>query len=80
MHGVGGAAWPSVSSFGTRPTVDGVEPLLEAHVFDFEGDLYGERLALDFVAHLRHMQRFDTVEALVKRIAQDVDDTRAALP
>src|SRR5690606_27113787 len=39
VHGVGDAPWPSVSSFGTRPTVDGVEPLLEAHLFDFSGDL-----------------------------------------
>ncbi|KAG0935217.1 hypothetical protein G6F31_015965 [Rhizopus arrhizus] len=39
VHGVFDQPWPSVSSFGTRPTVDGVEPLLEAHLFDFQGDL-----------------------------------------
>src|SRR3546814_13451538 len=41
VHGIDDAALPAVSSLGTRPTVDGVEPLLEAHVFDFDGDLYG---------------------------------------
>src|SRR3546814_20031890 len=46
VHGVGGRPWPSVSSFGTRPTVGGVEPLLEAHLFDFDGDLYGRRIEL----------------------------------
>ena len=40
VHGVGDRPHASVSSFGTRPTVDGVEPLLEAHLFDFDGDLY----------------------------------------
>ncbi|MET0130695.1 MAG: bifunctional riboflavin kinase/FAD synthetase, partial [Stenotrophomonas chelatiphaga] len=44
VHGVFEQPWPSVSSFGTRPTVDGVEPLLEAHLFDFQGDLYGRHI------------------------------------
>ena len=44
VHGVGAQPWPSVSSFGTRPTVGGIEPLLEAHLFDFDGDLYGRRI------------------------------------
>ncbi|MGH8043524.1 MAG: bifunctional riboflavin kinase/FAD synthetase, partial [Stenotrophomonas sp.] len=44
VHGVFDQPWPSVSSFGTRPTVEGVEPLLEAHLFDFQGDLYGRHI------------------------------------
>ena len=44
VHGVADRPWPSVSSFGTRPTVFGVDPLLEAHLFDFDGDLYGRRI------------------------------------
>ena len=43
-------AAPGVASLGTRPTVDGVEPLLEAHVFDFDGDLYGREIEVEFVA------------------------------
>src|SRR5690606_39477958 len=47
VDGDGGQGLPSVSSFGTRPTVGGVEPLLEAHLFDFEGDLYGRRIEVE---------------------------------
>ncbi len=53
VHGVFDQPWPSVSSFGTRPTVEGVEPLLEAHLFDFQGDLYGRHIDVEFVAKLR---------------------------
>lgn len=48
VHGVAERPWPSVSSFGTRPTVAGVEPLLEAHLFDFQCDLYGRHIAVEF--------------------------------
>src|SRR5690606_22303220 len=59
VHGIeAGVAWPSVSSFGTRPTVGGVEPLLEAHLFDFDGDLYGRRIEVEFVARLRDEEKF----------------------
>src|SRR5690606_3263502 len=53
VHGAEGHPMPAVVSFGTRPTVDGTEPLLEAHLFDYRGDLYGRRIAVEFVAHLR---------------------------
>jgi riboflavin kinase/FMN adenylyltransferase len=66
-------------SIGTNPTFSGRERRVEAYVLDFEGDLYGERLALDFVAQLREMRRYDAIEPLVAQIHQDVADTRAAL-
>src|SRR3546814_3129464 len=44
VHGVGDRPWPSVSSFGTRPTVGGVEPLLEAHLFDFRSEEHTSEL------------------------------------
>lgn len=66
-------------SIGTNPTFSGRERRVEAYVLDFDGDLYGERLALDFVAHLREMRRYDTVEPLVAQIAEDVRQTREAL-
>ena len=50
VHGAGPEPRASVSSLGTRPTVFGTEPLLEAHLFDFDEDLYGQRLAIEFVA------------------------------
>ena len=48
-------------------------------MLDFDGDLYGERVALDFVAHLREMRKYEGPEQLVEQIALDVEQTRAML-
>ncbi|NLU79978.1 bifunctional riboflavin kinase/FAD synthetase [Micromonospora sp. HNM0581] len=66
-------------SIGTNPTFSGRERRVEAYALDFDGDLYGERLALDFVAHLRGQARYDSIESLVAQIAQDVEQTRRVL-
>jgi riboflavin kinase / FMN adenylyltransferase len=66
-------------SIGTNPTFSGQERRVEAYALDFDGDLYGERLALDFVAQLREMRRYDSIEPLIAQIEQDVADTRAVL-
>jgi riboflavin kinase/FMN adenylyltransferase len=70
---------PSAVSVGTNPTFAGTERRVEAFVLDFSGDLYGELLALDFVAHLRPMVTFDTLESLVAAINDDVLRTRSVL-
>lgn len=79
VHGVADAPWPSVSSFGTRPTVDGIEPLLEAHLFDFEGDLYGRRIEVEFVARLRDEEKFPDLPSLVAQMQRDDQQARAIL-
>ncbi len=79
VHGVGDAPWPSVSSFGTRPTVDGREPLLEAHLFDFDGDLYGRRIEVEFVAKLRDEEKFPDLPALVVQMDRDAAEARRIL-
>lgn len=79
VHGIGDAPWPSVSSFGTRPTVGGVEPLLEAHLFDFDGDLYGRRIEVEFVARLRDEEKFDDLPSLVAQMDLDAAQARAVL-
>ncbi len=79
VHGEGLKAWPSVSSLGTRPTVDGTEPLLEAHLFDFDGDLYGRRIEVEFVAKLRNEMRFDGLEALTAQMHRDAALARRVL-
>ena len=79
VHGVGDAPWPSVSSFGTRPTVDGVEPLLEAHLFDFAGDLYGRHIEVEFVAKLRDELKFPDLPSLTEQMHRDADDAREIL-
>ncbi len=66
-------------SVGTNPTFGGREQRVEAYVLDFDADLYGERVGLDFVARLREMRRYEGPEALVEQIGRDVADTRAAL-
>jgi riboflavin kinase / FMN adenylyltransferase len=66
---------PGVASLGTRPTVNGVEPLLEVHVFDFSGDLYGRSIEVEFVAKLRDEVKFDSLDALV--VQMKLDDARA---
>ncbi|ABP53846.1 bifunctional riboflavin kinase/FAD synthetase [Salinispora tropica] len=69
----------SAVSIGTNPSFSGRERRVEAYVLDFDADLYGERLALDFVAHLRGQVRYDSIEPLVAQIAEDVERTRQAL-
>lgn len=78
--GEGGCAWPGVASLGVRPTVNEVaEPLLEVHLFDFEGDLYGRRMAVEFVGKLRDEQKFEGLEALTAQMDRDANAARAML-
>lgn len=79
VHGAGLDAWPSVSSLGTRPTVAGGEPLLEAHLFDFDGDLYGRRIEVEFVAKLRDELRFEDLDALTAQMHRDAAQAREIL-
>ncbi|MCE7902724.1 MAG: bifunctional riboflavin kinase/FAD synthetase [Gammaproteobacteria bacterium PRO9] len=79
IHGIDAGPRDAVASVGTRPTVDGVEPLLEVHVFDFDGDLYGRLVAVDFVAHLRDEVRFDDLDAMRRQIARDAAEARQYL-
>jgi len=74
-----GGALRAAISVGTNPTFSGRERRIEAYVLDFDGDLYGERLALDFVAQLREQRRYDGIEPLVAQIAEDVAQTRQLL-
>ena len=70
---------PGVASLGTRPTVGGTRPLLEAHVFDFEGDLYGREIEVQFVARLRDELKFGSLEAMVEQMHVDARMARQAL-
>jgi riboflavin kinase/FMN adenylyltransferase len=79
VHGAAAGGLPGVASLGTRPTVNGVEALLEAHVFDFSGDLYGREIEVEFVAKLRDEQRFDNLDALTVQMNADARDARRIL-
>jgi riboflavin kinase/FMN adenylyltransferase len=68
-----------VASLGTRPTVNGSEPLLEAHVFDFSGDLYGRLIEVEFIAKLRDEVRFDSLDSMVVQMKMDAAQAREIL-
>jgi riboflavin kinase / FMN adenylyltransferase len=71
---------PAAVSVGVRPTfTTGRGELVEAHLLDFAGDLYGSELRLDFIRRLRGERRFATVEALVEQMRRDVERTRQVL-
>jgi riboflavin kinase / FMN adenylyltransferase len=78
-HAAGHA--PAVVNIGFRPTFEGSEPrpIIEAHLLDFSGDLYGQRLSLDFVARLRPEMKFPGVDALLTQIKQDIMQARLLL-
>jgi riboflavin kinase / FMN adenylyltransferase len=69
----------AVASLGTRPTVNGKELLLEAHVFDFDGDLYRRHLHVDFIARLRDELKFPDVAALTRQMHEDAAQARRIL-
>jgi riboflavin kinase/FMN adenylyltransferase len=79
VRGIGSEVRGGVASLGTRPTVGGVEPLLETFVFDFAGDLYGLELEVEFVAHLRAELRFESLELLVVQMRADEVAARETL-
>jgi riboflavin kinase/FMN adenylyltransferase len=69
----------AVANMGSRPTFGEEQPLLEVHLLDFAGDLYGQPLAFDFVERVRPIRRFDSLDALRAQIAEDVASARASL-
>jgi riboflavin kinase/FMN adenylyltransferase len=64
---------------GVRPQFGGGERLLEVHLLDFDGDLYGRRLRVEFIRRQRGEHRFRSVDALVAQMRRDVARTRRIL-
>ena len=76
----GGTEWRGgVANTGTRPTVDGEEARLEAHIFDYSGDLYGSRIHIAFRSFIREERKFGGLEELKTQIARDAEGARAVL-
>lgn len=71
---------PGVANLGFRPTFAEKELSFEIHLFDFAGDLYGERVRASFVARVRDERRFESREALIEQIHHDAAQVRALLP
>lgn len=79
VHGLEGGPHDAVASVGSRPTFNGTKPILEVHIFDFDEDIYGEYIHIDFIAWLRDQVKFDLVEDLVAQMDADADNARSAL-
>ena len=79
VHGLQGGPHDAVASVGSRPTFDGTKPILEVHIFDFDRDIYGEYIHVDFIAWLRAQVKFDVVEDLVAQMDVDADNAKSAL-
>ena len=78
---VGGKRFQAATNIGINPTFtpDKETPNVEAHLLDFDRDLYGEEVTLEFVARLRDEMKFDGVETLLKQIHADIAETREIL-
>ncbi len=68
-----------VASLGIRPTVDGTEPLLEVHIFDFDQDIYGRHIHVDFVEKQRDEEKFADLDALTEQMHRDAAKAREIL-
>ncbi len=80
VNGVAERPWPGVANIGNRPTVDGgTRYLLEVHLFDFQGDLYGHHAEVEFKLKLRDEKRFDSFEELKTQIDRDAVAAREYL-
>ena len=68
-----------VANLGVRPMFADGRELLESWLFDFDGDLYGQCLEVELIAHLRDEQAFDGLEALVAQVQADAEEASVAL-
>jgi riboflavin kinase/FMN adenylyltransferase len=76
---IAGRSYDGVANFGRRPTFDKKDVLLEIHVFDFAGDIYGQQIVVAFVAYLRPELKFASLDALKTQIAADGKEARRLL-
>jgi len=79
VQGLAGGPRDAVASVGARPTFNGTKPLLEVHVFEFDQDIYGEYIHVDFIARLRGQVRYEKVEELVAQMHRDADNAKSIL-
>lgn len=73
----GERVWPSVTSYGTRPTFDGDDQRVETHILDFSGDIYDREIEVNILAFIRPELRFESVAALVIAMQGDIEKARA---
>lgn len=76
VHGVADRPWPGAANLGIRPTVNGTRTLLEVHLLDFQKEIYGSYVEVEFCEKLREEERYPTIELLKEQIAKDVAVSR----
>ena len=77
VKGIDNRELRGVASIGTRPTVNGVDTILEVYILDFDRDVYGYRVVVEFLHKIRDEEKFDTLEELSAHIAQDTEKAKA---
>ncbi len=76
VDGIDGKTYQGIANIGVRPTVDGKEPLLEVHIFDFGENIYNKLLTITFRRKLRSEQTFESIDALKVQIEKDIVEAR----
>jgi riboflavin kinase / FMN adenylyltransferase len=80
VHRLGtGATHSGMMNIGRRPTFDGMDVTTEVHILDFEGDLYGETLRVEFLRRLRDEQKFESADHLMRQLSADEDHCRQVI-
>ncbi|HLA35913.1 MAG TPA: riboflavin kinase, partial [Rhodocyclaceae bacterium] len=79
LPGVATKPLPGVANIGVRPTLaDGLKPVLEVHLLDFERDIYGAHVTINFLHKIRDEKKFASLDALKAQIADDIAATRTS--
>ena len=68
-----------IANMGIRPTVGGTRPVLETHIFDFEKDIYGRRITVQFIEKIREEVKFDSIDLLKSQINKDIEQAKKIL-
>ena len=76
VHGLKKESLPGVANVGYRPTVDGTRFQLEVHLLDFNEEIYGEKIHVEFLSPLREEKRFDSMDSLKEQISCDVKNAK----
>lgn len=76
VHGIGNKVYLGVANVGNRPTFDGTKSLLEVHIFDFEKDIYGQHVEIEFVHKLRDEKKYASFDLLKQQIFKDAQEAR----
>ena len=79
VYGLDDQPLPGMANIGTRPTIDGDQPRFEVHLFDFDRDIYGRRVEVEFIHFLRAERRFDSLDGLRQQLHEDARQARALL-